>query len=70
MSTESVGQFEALVASRMKRFNIILEKAQFQFKQYQHDGVEWCVNNELRPNPVVIFVVDSSLMKWVLEKRL
>jgi SNF2 family DNA or RNA helicase len=52
MSTESVGQFEALVASRMKRFNIILEKAQFQFKQYQHDGVEWCVNNELRPNPV------------------
>ena len=52
MSTESVDQFEALVASRMKRFNIILEKAQFQFKQYQHDGVEWCVKNELRPNPV------------------
>ena len=52
MSTESVNQFEALVASRMERFNIILEKAQFQFKQYQHDGVEWCVNNELRPNPV------------------
>jgi SNF2 family DNA or RNA helicase len=52
MSTESVDQFEALVAARMKRFHIILEKAQFQFKQYQHDGVEWCVNNELRPNPV------------------
>ena len=52
MSTESVNQFEALVASRMERFNIILEKAQFQFKQYQHDGVEWCVKNELRPNPV------------------
>jgi SNF2 family DNA or RNA helicase len=52
MSTESVNEFEALVASRMKRFNIILEKAQFQFKQYQHDGVEWCVKNELRPNPV------------------
>jgi SNF2 family DNA or RNA helicase len=52
MSTESVNQFEALVASRMERFNIILEKAQFQFKQYQYDGVEWCVKNELRPNPV------------------
>ena len=35
MSTESINQFEALVASRMERFNIILEKAQFQFKQYQ-----------------------------------
>ena len=52
MSTEIIRQFDSLVASRMERFNIILKKAQFQFKQYQCDGVEWCVKNELRPNPV------------------
>ena len=44
-------QFEQLVAQRMDRFSYLLEKAQFQFKQYQHDGVKWCVKNELRPDP-------------------
>jgi SNF2 family DNA or RNA helicase len=43
--------FEALVAQRMKRFNQLLDKSQFSFKQYQYDGVEWCLRNELRPNP-------------------
>ena len=44
-------EFEELVASRMLRFNYLLEKAQYQFKKYQYDGVEWCVKNELRPDP-------------------
>jgi hypothetical protein len=35
----------------MLRFNYLLEKAQFDFKQYQYDGVKWCIQNELRPNP-------------------
>ena len=46
-----VNQFETLVSSRMQRFHYLLEKAQFEFKQYQYDGVQWCVRNELRPNP-------------------
>jgi len=36
----------------MTRFNILLEKARFDFKQYQYDGVKWCVNNELRTNGI------------------
>ena len=51
MSNEIINQFETLVSSRMQRFHYLLEKAQFQFKQYQYDGVQWCVKNELRPNP-------------------
>ena len=46
-----MNDFEVLIASRMERFHIILDKAQFGFKQYQYDGVEWCIRNELRPNP-------------------
>ena len=45
-------QFEALVAQRMERFQILLNNARFSFKQYQYDGVKWCVRNELSPNPV------------------
>lgn len=44
-------QFESLVTQRMERFQYILDNAKFQFKQYQYDGVQWCVKNELRPNP-------------------
>jgi len=44
-------EFEALVTQRMERFRYLLDKAQFQFKQYQYDGVLWCVKNELRPDP-------------------
>lgn len=32
----------------MERYLFLLEHSKFQFKQYQYDGVEWCVNNELR----------------------
>jgi SNF2 family DNA or RNA helicase len=52
MSCQLITQFESLVSSRMLRFNYLLEKAKFDFKQYQYDGVQWCVKNELRPNPV------------------
>jgi len=43
--------FESLVTHRMDRFHYLLEKAKFDFKQYQYDGVKWCVKNELRPDP-------------------
>lgn len=52
MSSQLITQFEMLVAQRMPRFNYLLETAKFDFKQYQYDGVQWCVKNELRPNPV------------------
>ena len=48
---EITNLFESLISSRMVRFQYILTKAQFKFKQYQYDGVEWCIKNELRPNP-------------------
>ena len=42
---------DTLLDQRMDRFHYLLEKAQFQFKQYQYDGVKWCIKNELRPDP-------------------
>lgn len=43
-------KFEAFISSKMQRFNYLLEKSQFQFNQYQYDGVKWCVSNELKPD--------------------
>ena len=51
MSLNVVNEFEALIVERMKRFNYLLEKSNFNFKKYQFDGVQWCLKNELRPNP-------------------
>jgi SNF2 family DNA or RNA helicase len=33
---------------KMERFTMLLERAQYGVKQYQHDGVAWCVRNELQ----------------------
>jgi len=52
MSTSVTQDFEELVKQRMERFLILLQHAQFDFKQYQSDGVEWCIRNELRPEPL------------------
>ena len=43
--------FDALIKERMDRFKYLLDKAQFSYKQYQYNGVQWCIKNELRPNP-------------------
>jgi len=42
---------ESLLNQRMVRFQYLLEKAKFNFKQYQYDGVKWCIENELRADP-------------------
>ena len=34
---------------RMKRFCYLLQVAKLDFKQYQYEGVEWCLRNELDP---------------------
>jgi SNF2 family DNA or RNA helicase len=46
-----VSNFDTLIQERMERFKYLLDKAQFTYKQYQYDGVKWCIKNELRPNP-------------------
>jgi SNF2 family DNA or RNA helicase len=46
-----MSSFEALIATRMERFQVVLDKAKFSAKPYQYDGVKWCIENELRPNP-------------------
>jgi SNF2 family DNA or RNA helicase len=44
--TDTVSVFDQVIKSRMTRFNMLLERAEFSFKQYQYDGVEWCLRNE------------------------
>lgn len=44
-------EFDALIEERMDRFKYLLDNAKFTHKQYQYNGVQWCIRNELRPNP-------------------
>lgn len=37
--------------SRMELFTKYLDRTNMDHKQYQHDGVRWCLNNELREDP-------------------
>lgn len=43
--------FDTLIQERMERFKYLLDNAKFSYKQYQCDGVKWCINNEMRPKP-------------------
>ena len=40
------------IDSRMERFKYLINYAKFDFKQHQYDGVEWCLRNEICPNPL------------------
>lgn len=40
------------IDNRMERFKFLIEHANFDFKQHQYDGVEWCLRNEICPNPL------------------
>jgi SNF2 family DNA or RNA helicase len=44
--------FENIVETRMTRFVALIEQAKLDFKNYQYDGVKWCLRNEIRPNPI------------------
>ena len=37
--------------SRMELFTKYLDRTNMEHKQYQYDGVRWCLNNELRDDP-------------------
>lgn len=43
--------FEQHLENRMGRFRVLLENANFEFKDYQYEGVKWCIKNELNPRP-------------------
>jgi SNF2 family DNA or RNA helicase len=39
------------IETRMDMFKKYLDRTNMDHKQYQYDGVRWCLNNELRPDP-------------------
>jgi SNF2 family DNA or RNA helicase len=39
------------IETRMDMFKRYLDKSSMEHKQYQYDGVSWCLNNELREDP-------------------
>ena len=39
------------ITLNMDRYNRYLEHSGLEYKQYQSDGVRWCINNELRVDP-------------------
>jgi len=43
--------FNEYIEKRMERFKLLLKNANFDFKDYQYEGVKWCITNELKPNP-------------------
>jgi len=44
--------FQQQLEGRMDLFKKYLDRSKMDHKQYQYDGVKWCLNNELRPDPV------------------
>ena len=40
------------IDTKMERFKFLIEHAKFDSKQHQYDGVEWCLRNEICPNPL------------------
>jgi len=40
-----------MIDARMEMFKKYLERTGMEHKPYQYDGVRWCLNNELRPDP-------------------
>jgi SNF2 family DNA or RNA helicase len=39
------------IDTRMEMFKKYLDRTHMEHKQYQYDGVRWCLNNELREDP-------------------
>lgn len=44
--------YEQLINKRMDRFMYLIDQAKLTFNQHQYDGVKWCLQNELKPNPI------------------
>jgi len=44
-------EFETLIDGKIEFFEKFLERSHMEKKQYQVDGLRWCLRNELRPDP-------------------
>lgn len=53
MASVTIENMETIVNERMERFSKLINVAGLQQKSYQYNGVEWCLRNEIRPNPVM-----------------
>jgi len=45
-------EFDQMIDKRMDSFSNYLHHSSMDYKQYQYDGVRWCLENELRLDPV------------------
>jgi len=45
-------EYETIMSDRIKRFPYLLKHAGLDFKQYQYEGVEFCLQSELRIRPI------------------
>jgi len=48
----AINKEDQKIGKMMRRFTDMLQDADLEFKQYQYDGVKWCIENEMSPNPV------------------
>jgi len=44
-------EFKKLLEEKLNLFKKYLDRTNMDHKQYQYEGVKWCLTNELRPNP-------------------
>jgi SNF2 family DNA or RNA helicase len=50
--TNNEQKYEQMINRKMIKFNKLLGRANFEAKDYQHDGIEWCLRHELSKNNV------------------
>ena len=47
LSTKANVEEEKIINEKMEKFNILLGRAKFEAKEYQRQGLEWCLRQEL-----------------------
>ena len=57
--TEQVLDYEKMIDDKMLLFDKYLERTHMDKKQYQYDGVKWCLKNELRQGIRGGFIADE-----------
>ena len=44
-------KFNQMIDESLKKFEEYINHSKLSHNSYQHEGVRWCLINELRPNP-------------------
>ena len=52
MATIDDNSEQQMINNKMKKFNMLLGRANFQAKEYQCEGIEWCLRRELNKEKV------------------